>query len=231
MIGLLFIGCTEGPKKINKVAQPAITQTAEQGKIAIVEKTITAQEFGNAIASYQNPITRDTIKFMSVNGKTTLPLKNGTKVFTDNKGVPYDEDMVSYNYRGQFKSINSYVVEVHLYEDSFFLLINNITGKQDTVNGYPHLSKDHQRIFSSQYNPYETYDSIPPPTQDVECYAVNANGIKLIDRKPFKFFISQAFWKDKNTIYIQTASDQEKADFSYRKLELTSSNHDAKKKR
>ena len=224
LICLACLSCKEIAKKKEVTATLAgVTKTvqAEQHITDLQESTITQAEFMKAYSAYHNPFTMDSARFSSIDGKTSLPLKSGVRVFTNNNGVPYDENIETYVYRGQFESIKSYLVEVNLYEDNFFLLINKNTGKTDTLSGFPYLSEDHRQIFCSQYNPYETYDDMPPPTQDAEFYTVSKTLIKQVNRKPFKFFIDKVCWKDNNTIYLKTSSDQGTTDFTYRKLSLS----------
>lgn len=215
------MSCKEIPKKkeVKAITPNVSTQIkAAQSVTGLQDSSITEEEFLQAFSAYQNPFTPDSAKFSSIHGKTSLPLKSGVHVFTNNNGVPYDENIEIYKYRGQFESVKSYLVEVHLYEDNFFLLINKNSGNIDTLNGFPYFSADHRRIFSSQYNPYETYDDMPPPTQDAELYMVNSTGVKQVTRRPFKFFINGACWKDNNTLYLKTSSDQGSTDFTYRIL-------------
>ncbi|GGH03233.1 hypothetical protein [Pedobacter zeae] len=229
IICLFLISCQEAPQKIK-----AGKYTRQKAKVLenytdIAESEISRKKFDMGVLTFHNPIILDSSVFAPVNGKTTLPVKAGDKVFVDNRGVPHDEDMVSYRYRGRFGSLNSYVVEVHLYEDDFFLLINAVTGRQDTLNGFPFLSPDKRKIFCSRYNPYETYEKVPPPTCDVEIHLLKGTTISQIIRKPLKNDIMQAYWKNSNTIYTKVASGQGGSDSSYRELRLTEKRPDGGK--
>ncbi|TDQ11768.1 hypothetical protein ATK78_0896 [Pedobacter metabolipauper] len=193
----------------------------KEKSFVILEGEITKTVYEASKSSYHDFITYDSLTYAAKDGKIVLPVKNGQVVLTDNTGVPHDENIETHKYIGQVKPIHKYVIEVHLYEDNFFVLIDMESGKKDTVNGFPYLSPDHQKIFASQFNPYETYDHINPPTQDVELFAVTKNGIGVIASKPFSWYFKEVYWKDNHTIYVKATTVADGSDFIFKKLTIT----------
>ncbi|SKA40707.1 hypothetical protein SAMN04488128_105246 [Chitinophaga eiseniae] len=83
-------------------------------------------------------------------------------------------------------------------------MIDKTTGKKDTVSNFPLLSPDGRLMVSKRYNPYEEYEHIPPPTEDISIYTVDNHVIKRIFLQPSRWFARELYWKDSHTIYIKT---------------------------
>lgn len=168
--------------------------------------SITQEAFSKYETSYTNPITYDSAKFPVVNGALNIPTdKGGPVVLNNNEGVPHDENRISFKYAGYIASLNRYLVTVKGYEQRYCLAIDKATGQKDTLQNVPQVSPDSKLLICHQYNPYETYENVTPPTEDISIYTVENNVIRKAFFQPYHWFVSGLYWKDNHTVYIRTA--------------------------
>lgn len=161
------------------------------------------------------------------NGKIELILENkSTIVLSDNKGQPYDENRITYTFLGSIGDFGKYLIKADGYEGDYYLLIDKMSGATDTTLGLPYFSPDGKFIFSSNYNPYETYENISPPTEDVSVYEYKNRKLYLIFFRPYtKGKLEKIYWKDKNTVHLKIA---EKSAVTYHVLTITNKAQDVK---
>ncbi|QJB42293.1 hypothetical protein HF324_32410 [Chitinophaga oryzae] len=181
------------------------TTAPARGQLSVELTGITEAEFGRHQPPALNQVEYDTARFRVASGELALPTDQaGAVVLKNNAGVPHDEDRLSYHYLGYLKPLHKYLVEVNRYEQDYVLLIDKVTGKKDTVSNFPVLSPDGRLIVSKRYNPYEEYEHIPPPTEDISIYTVDNPVIKRIFLQPSRWMARELYWKDNHTIYIKT---------------------------
>lgn len=198
------------------VAAPATKQ------LKVEVAGITQQEFDQYKSAYHNQIERDSLKFPVVNGQITITTDGGKVVLKNNPGVPHDEDRLDYHYAGYLQPLNRYLVQVNGYEHGYCLAIDKATGKQDTLSDMPVISPDGKLILCSKSNPYEEYEHIPPPTQDITIYTVENNVIKKAFLQPYRWLEKELYWKDNHTVYVKsTRGEPENAPVDYLQLVIT----------
>nr|WP_295869670.1 hypothetical protein [uncultured Chitinophaga sp.] len=181
------------------------TTAPAPGQLSVELTGITETEFDRHQPPAPDQVEYDTARFRVTSGELTLPTDQaGTVVLKNNAGVPHDEDRLSYRYLGYLKPLHKYLVEANSYEQDYVLLIDKTTGKKDTVSNFPVLSPDGRLIVSKRYNPYEEYEHIPPPTEDISIYTVDNDVIKRIFLQPSRWMARELYWKDNHTIYIKT---------------------------
>ena len=187
--------------------------------------TINAGDFKKAFINRTKTITADTLTLVKKNGRLSLPLGKGNKVvFTDNKGIPYDEARTHHTYIGRLKSLNSYLVKQNMYEGTNYFLIKKINGYTDTLAGLPALSADRKIMFCTYWNPYEEHDDIAPPTQDIAVYSVSNGNISKAYRISYsKMIITNFAWETNSSLVISYKSREEDPDnkTKYARLKLT----------
>ncbi|MBC9930271.1 hypothetical protein [Chitinophaga qingshengii] len=210
---LIFLYACNGAVQ-NKTATDSVTAASkpDSGKavailppVTVEISSITGETFKKYEASYNNPITLDSAKFPVVNGELNIPTdKGGPVILKNNEGVPHDENRISFKYAGYIASLNRYLVTVKGYEQRYCLAIDKATGQKDTLQNVPQVSPDSKLLICHQYNPYETYENVTPPTEDISIYAVENNVIRKIFFQPYRWFVSGLYWKDNHTVYIRS---------------------------
>ncbi|NML37602.1 hypothetical protein HHL17_10405 [Chitinophaga sp. G-6-1-13] len=195
------------------IAAPAAKQ------LTVEVTSITQQEFEQYKSAYHNQIERDSLKFPVVNGQITVTTDGGKVVLKNNAGVPHDEDRLDYQYAGYLKPLNKYLVRVNGYEHGYCLAIDKTTGKQDTLSNIPMVSPDGRLVLCSKSNPYEEYEHIPPPTQDISIYTVENNVIRKAFLQPYGWLEKELYWKDNHTVYVKASrGEAENAPVDYLQL-------------
>ena len=222
LIFFILISCKQEAQ--NTVAQRERQRSSD---FHIEERIIRQKEFNrteSTSAAFQNSSEVTSKK----NGKIELSLKNKSKiVLSDNEGQPYDEDRITYTFLGSISDFGKYLIKADGYEGDYYLLIDKMSGAADTTLGLPYFSPDGKFIFSGNHNPYETYENIFPPTEDVSIYEYKNGKLNLIFSKPYtKGRIEEIYWKDKNTVHFKIA---EKSAVTYHALTVTDKAQGVKK--
>lgn len=201
-------------------ATAVVAPAAKQLTVEVA--SITQQEFDQYKSTYHHQIERDSLRFPVVNDQLTITTDGGKVVLKNNAGVPHDEDRLVYRYAGYLKPLNKYLVEVFGYEHGYCLAIDKATGKQDTLSDIPVISPDGKLILCSKSNPYEEYENVPPPTQDISLYTVENNDIKKAFLQPYRWLEKELYWKDNHTVYVKAArGEADNAPVDYLQLVIT----------
>ncbi|MFL0143641.1 hypothetical protein, partial [Tenacibaculum maritimum] len=155
------------------------SQNSEK-KISVYESIISKNEFDN-----NNALSRFQLEKKNKNDTiTNLFLNNGETIFfKDNLGTPYDENSIQYR-KVQSKKATKFIISVQEYERDYFLLLDKDDKSIDTIPSYPYFSKDKNIIFVVDYNPYETYNDIFPPSEDVYIYKYVKKQLQKVYFKP-----------------------------------------------
>ena len=186
---------------------------------SIKETPINSSEYDNTKAVKRNfslnESDEDSIKIVLDN--------NETITFINNKGVPFDENRVSY-FMDSLDS-KSILINVKEYENDYYLLVNKELGKIDTLPAYPYFSKNKMHLLVVDYNPYETYEDIIAPSEDIYIYRSKENELELIYKKPFQSFtetyLESFYWKNDNEIYLKFIDESNSAEKEYLSIKLT----------
>ena len=144
---------------------------------------------------------QDTLAFQKKDGVLKLKCAQKTKTFTDKPDA--EENMQIFQYVGQIKKLNAYVVFGSYWEDNDFRLIDKTTGQEtDPFIDFPYLSADNKHILSLYSNPYEQ-------TGDLSLYTVSGKQqINLILTAGFKNWMpsgesnDEQFWHADGYFYL-----------------------------
>ncbi|MDB0602878.1 hypothetical protein V2590_09610 [Tenacibaculum maritimum] len=197
------------------------SQNSEK-KISVYESIISKNEFDN-----NNALSRFQLEKKNKNDTiTNLFLNNGETIFfKDNLGTPYDENSIQYR-KVQSKKATKFIISVQEYERDYFLLLDKDDKSIDTIPSYPYFSKDKNIIFVVDYNPYETYNDIFPPSEDVYIYKYVKKQLQKVYFKPYHFFsdtyLESFFWKDQNILYLKFISEKDRKKAKYISLTILS---------
>lgn len=110
---------------------------------------VSKEVFESAKKIYIEKLIKDTSSFKKQNGQFKLPLTSGAniyKTFQDSIKGAEDENRKEYNYLGQFKEIDFYVVSVTYWEHSEILLIDKKSGDHYSTWSVPSLSIDNKKM-------------------------------------------------------------------------------------
>ncbi len=142
--------------------------------------------------------------------------------FINNKGIPFDEDRVSY-FKDSLDSKHT-LINIKEYENEYYLLINNELGKIDTIPDYPYFSKNKAYLLVIGYNPYETYNDIVPPTEYIYIYRYKKNELEIIYKKPFHLYsetyLESFYWKNNNEINLKFINESNNTYKKYLSIKL-----------
>ena len=200
-------------------SQLLICYKADSDLPQLIESDLSESDYENSRADDQNLFLKDTITFPSVNGTIELPTAESTVVFKNNIGEPHDEDIETFKYLGSYTALKKYLLEVHLYEDSFHLLVDQQTGLIDTLQGMPYFSPDHSKIFSSQ-EVFEDGDNDQLMFSYNYLYNFRSEKIDLLTTINFKWLVRECYWKNNQTIYIKASTSKLPASYFYKKISL-----------
>ncbi|MFV0531546.1 MAG: hypothetical protein ACK5MD_08915 [Flavobacteriales bacterium] len=142
-----------------------------------------------------------------------IKTQKGIQVFKNNVGIPYDEDIKTYSYQGYLEKIKKHIIGIDYYESGEFLLIDNKTGKIDTIPGKPYPSLDLKYLACFSLNPYENDNKL-------FIYKISSNKIKKnqelsLDNDKFPLEIMWAF---EDEIFIKLEDINSKNKFYYQKF-------------
>ncbi|PST84139.1 hypothetical protein C7T94_05265 [Pedobacter yulinensis] len=159
--------------------------------------------------SYRDPFQKDSLRFAVQDGRLSIPTSSGPVIFTDNAGVPHDENEKYHRYLGLLKPAGKHLVSLQEYEEHAILLIDKRSGIIDTIAGIPLLSPDNRHIFTSQLNGYETYPDLPPPTEDLELWSIGSSGkLQPVWSKPCKWIMKEAYWRNNRSVNIKAEKEE-----------------------
>lgn len=95
---------------------------------------------------YVEKLLKDTFDIRKQNGQLKLPLSGGDKVFQDSIRGIEDENRREFDYLGQFKEVDFYVVSATYWEQFEVYLIDKKSGNSYAVWSVPSLSPDNKKI-------------------------------------------------------------------------------------
>ena len=116
----------------------------------------------------------------------------------------YDEEEVAYASLGFSKKVGKHLVVAHYYEGHDYFLIDNITARQDTINGKPNFSPDTKKIFSYYVSPYNEREFLL--SADVGVYILCNDGLVALHKNTYDFIPYEVKWKGNDTILIKALS-------------------------
>lgn len=140
--------------------------------------------------------TADTQKVRKKNGEFGLKIGGTIRKFKD------DPESHVYNYLGQFKGLNKYLVQFVWYEaeDSWYELIDKTTGRTNASFGaMPYFTKDRKLVMSLEGNIYDDF-------ADMYVYRVTKDTIESYAQGSFKNWMPadspDKFWGSDNCFYL-----------------------------
>ncbi|WP_129716036.1 hypothetical protein [Pedobacter sp. SYP-B3415] len=212
-ITCLLSACAQESRKpmqsVNRRSVPVdVAGTASSDNPTAALLPISEDEFLRAGRSYKNQLAKDSLRFTVRNGVLAVPIHQDTIRFTDNAGVPYDENEKQHSYYGFLKGLRKHVILLNEYESQSVLLLDQRNAKIDTISGLPLVSPNGKFIFASYQNGYETYEHMPPPTEDIEVWALKGSDkMKLIFSAPYKWILQDAHWDTNNSVCIRAGKE------------------------
>ncbi|MFP9099137.1 hypothetical protein ACLI09_08790 [Flavobacterium sp. RHBU_24] len=139
-------------KDVEEIKEPAIANATSQlteGSTALFTPLpATKQDFLNAKNVFTDDL--DTTAIPKLNGKITLPLK-GTRpavIFKDSISEEDETAVIEYHYLGRNNNPALYQVEGSFWEWNECYLVNQYTGRKDTLWTIPVFSPDKSRIVN-----------------------------------------------------------------------------------
>jgi len=107
---------------------------------------VSEEEFVLAKKVYVEKLLKDTIDIGKQNGQLKLPLSIGDKLFQDSISGIEDENRREFDYLGQFKEVDFYVVSATYWEQFEVYLIDKKSGNSYAIWSVPRLSPDNTKI-------------------------------------------------------------------------------------
>lgn len=165
---------------------------------------ITKKEFESKRNQETLFINKDSIKHPKIDDKIILELNNDKKIILlDNSGIPYDENRINYKYVGYIDLMSSYLIRVKKYDDTFYLLINILNGKEIILQSYPLISPNKKYLITCYLNQFDELENINPPFNEIIIYSIKGSNLKKIVKKNYKHVINEMFWGNDNKIYFK----------------------------
>ncbi len=148
-------------------------------------------------------------------GGLTLNLLSGEQKQMISKKNSNDDDYVSYDYRYYLPKMGYFVVRANYFEGNEYLLVNDKSGKEMAIKGYPKPSPDfkHLIVTCGERNDY----AIPT---DVQLLGFTENGLEIIwERNLGDYMAVKPIWTDENNLefsmkHIEEKDDEVKASLS-----------------
>ena len=146
-----------------------------------------------------NFVTTDSTGIKKKNGKLRLPIKTGSKVFTDKS--PFDESKQEYTYLGQIGFLNAYIIGGLYWEELDYKFISKVNGAEmQRFGGFPYVSPDKKHILTIYADPYDT-------DADLELFNMVKGRPKLVIRVSFKNWMPAVdkvnmFWSSDGYFYV-----------------------------
>ena len=180
-----------------------------------------------AMPKEKNGFLIDTLNYPKKKGTITLKLEKGTKKYSDRPNG--GDDIVTYNYQGQYPILNAYIMLATYYENYNYILIDKKTGNEKTVfNEFPLLSSDHKYVVCIAENLYDE-------TADLVMYEITNMSIKQVFKTSFMSWLpvnlgqNEVFWGVDNCIYIkalypkicEVENGKEQGKYQYIKIKIT----------
>jgi hypothetical protein len=179
---------------------------------------VTKEVFVSAKQAYKEKLLQDTLSFKKQNGQLKLPLSSGIntyKIFQDSIKGSEDENKKEYNYLGQFKEIDFYVVSVTYWEHFEVLLIDKKSGNHYSIWSVPSLSPNNKRIATI---PSSGLEGEPVGIQILSINKTNYTQIeKVIEINQQLWNPVDFVWEDNNSVILKVT---ELADHSKGKKEV-----------
>jgi len=185
----------------------------------LVSSNLTKASYDTGKTGDVDPFKKDTLTHASRNGIIRLPVAGATAIFQDNKGEPHDEDIKTFKYLGTYPTLKKYLLEVHVSEDHYYLLVDQKTGLQDTIQGMPYFSPDRTKIFASQ-DEYEDGDEDMHLVSANYIYKRVSNRTKVAASDSYKWLVRECYWKDNKTVYVKASTSQDPLDFFYKMITI-----------
>ena len=174
---------------------------------------------------YAEKLLKDTLNIRKQNGQLKLSLFSGVdKVFQDSIRGIEDENRKEYNYLGQFKEVDFYVVSATYWEHFEIYLIDKKSGDNYTVWSVPSLSPDNKKIAAIL--PFGL-EGEPVGIQILSIDKTNYSQIEKILEIDQKFWSPVDFvWEDNSSIILKTMElnnfpeEKESKKFGYLRLKM-----------
>ncbi|KOS06206.1 hypothetical protein AM493_09315 [Flavobacterium akiainvivens] len=187
-------------------AQPTTTKAVDTTGL-FVPVTTTRQEFLKTKKEYVEAI--DTTHTISkINGEITLPIKGNRPpvVFKDSLQPKYDENIEQYHYKGRIDNPAFYLVQGDFWEWNDYYMINQYTGKKDTLWSDPVFSPDKNLIVN--LSPAYGLEGDPNGIQIWKVANNNGNAtlskIKVIDQQ--EWIPLEVYWVDNRTLIFRAVT-------------------------
>lgn len=92
----------------------------------------------------------DTLKIKKDRNKLSFPLSNGKNLILSDTLTNdiYNDERIEYKYLGYFPSINFYLVQQILWEETYYFLIDIKTGIKTEISGFPKLSPNKEYLIN-----------------------------------------------------------------------------------
>lgn len=164
-------------------------------KIELIDK----QLFDSKRNSEVNFLLADTTEIKKKNGVIELKCQTKIKQYIDKPDA--ETEMQIFQYVGQFKFLNKYVIGGAYWEGLDYKFIDKSSGEEtQTFGEFPIISADKKNIICIYTNPYET-------TADLELYSIDGKQIKHTMSASFKNWMptvkpGEIFWSTDSFLYL-----------------------------
>ncbi len=150
--------------------------------------------------SYLNKLVNKQIVKNIENGFVIKTKKGVIKFVNDNS----DENYIQYEFEGTFQFyLNFYLINVTEYNENYYLLIHEESGKRYKINGFPIFSSDY-KFFASVNNPSTDEKQV------IEVYSYGYDNIKQVKKikNNSEYFIFQVICINKNFVFVEDNKKQ-----------------------
>lgn len=153
--------------------------------------------------------------YKALNDGFELFTMSGTSVKFIDQNDPSSEYKESYAYRYYIPEMGFFVIEKENHESREYLLMNDKTGSQTSIEGYPKPSADHTHLAAI----YDGSEGMPP--NGIEVWGFGDDGFaKRYEKEVEKYYLRNLIWIDNNTLEYTLKPTEQYPDLGMKTIRL-----------